>query len=105
MKMNTSSKHVSSGRSQVNKAAASGWMGSALAYYDFFVYGTAAALFFPQLFFPKGDPSVALMTSSASYARGFVAPPRGAFFLGHWGDRPGRKSVLAFSVSLMGVSP
>jgi MFS family permease len=102
--MSTSTERVSSNRSQVNKAAASGWMGSALEYYDFFVYGSAAALFFPQLFFPKGNPTVAIMTSLATYAVGFLARPFGAFFLGHWGDRHGRKSVLVFSMILMGIS-
>ena len=92
------------GRSQVVKAAASGWMGSALEYYDFFVYGTAAALFFPRLFFPSSDPSVAIIASLATYAVGFVARPIGAFVLGHWGDTHGRKFVLVFSMMLMGAS-
>jgi len=102
--MKTTSDLNLNGRSQVNKAAASGWMGSALEYYDFFVYGTAAALFFPQLFFPKGNATVAIITSLATYAVGFLARPFGAFFLGHWGDRHGRKSVLVFSMIMMGVS-
>ena len=102
--MITPSHRKPAGRSQVVKAAASGWMGSALEYYDFFVYGTAAALFFPRLFFPSSDPSVAIIASLATYAVGFVARPIGAFVLGHWGDTHGRKFVLVFSMMLMGAS-
>jgi MFS family permease len=104
MQMNASSDRKPAGTSQAIRAAASGWMGSALEYYDFFVYGTAAALFFPHLFFPSTDPSVAIIASLATYAVGFVARPIGAFCLGRWGDRHGRKSVLVFSMILMGAS-
>ena len=86
------------------KAAASGWIGSALEYYDFFIYAQAAALVFPQVFFPKGNPTVALIASLATYAVGYIARPVGAFFLGHWGDRYGRKNVLVLAMLLMGVS-
>jgi MFS family permease len=86
------------------KAAASGWIGSALEYYDFFIYAQAAALVFPQVFFPKGNPTVALIASLATYAVGYIARPIGAFFLGHWGDRHGRKNVLVLAMLLMGVS-
>ena len=65
---------------QSRKAAASGWIGSALEYYDFFIYATAASLIFPQLFFPKGDPTVAIVASLATYGVGYVARPIGAFF-------------------------
>jgi MFS family permease len=88
----------------VRQVAASGWMGSALEYYDFFVYGSAAALFFPQIFFPSSDPHVAIVASLATYAVGFVARPIGAFVLGHWGDTRGRKNVLLFSMLLMGAA-
>jgi MFS family permease len=79
-------------------------MGSALEYYDFFVYATSASLFFPQLFFPSTDPGIAIIASLATYGVGYFARPVGAFVLGHWGDTHGRKSVLIFSMMLMGAS-
>src|ERR1700730_7741704 len=81
------------GRHQSKKAAASGWIGSALEYYDFFIYATAASLIFPQLFFPSGNPTVAIVASLATYGVGYVSRPIGAFVLGHWGDTHGRKTV------------
>ncbi len=91
-------------RLQTRRAAASGWIGSALEYYDFFIYATAAALVFPQVFFPKGDPKVAIIASLATYGVGYVARPIGAFVLGHWGDTHGRKHVLIICLVLMGIS-
>src|SRR6476619_6829745 len=79
---------------QSKKAAASGWIGSALEYYDFFIYATAASLVFPQIFFPSENPTVAIVASLATYGVGYVARPIGAFVLGHWGDTHGRKTVL-----------
>jgi MFS family permease len=92
------------GKHQTKVAAASGWIGSALEYYDFFIYATAASLIFPQLFFPSGDPTVAIVASLATYGVGYVARPIGAFFLGHWGDTHGRKTVLIVCMFLMGLS-
>jgi len=86
------------------RATASGWIGSALEFYDFFIYATAASLVFPQLFFPSGDPTVAIVASLATYGAGYVARPIGAFFLGHWGDTHGRKTVLLVCMFLMGLS-
>ena len=91
-------------KNQSKKATASGWIGSALEYYDFFIYATAAALIFPQIFFPKGDPKTAIIASLATYGVGYVARPIGAFFLGHWGDTQGRKKVLIICMFLMGFS-
>src|ERR1700723_269828 len=85
-------------------AAASGWIGSALEYYDFFIYATAAALVFPQVFFPSNNPTVAIVASLATYGVGYVARPIGAIFLGHWGDTKGRKTVLIVCMFLMGIS-
>jgi len=90
--------------SQARTAAAGGWIGSALEYYDFFVYATAASLVFPQIFFPSGDPAVSIVASLATYGVGYVARPVGAFVLGHWGDTHGRRHVLVFCMVLMGVS-
>lgn len=92
------------GKHQSKKAAASGWIGSALEYYDFFIYATAAALIFPQIFFPKGDPKTAIIASLATYGVGYVARPIGAFVLGHLGDTHGRKNVLLCCMFLMGFS-
>lgn len=89
---------------QTRRAAASGWIGSALEYYDFFIYATAASLIFPQIFFPKGNPTAAIVASLATYGVGYVARPIGAFFLGHIGDTHGRKKVLITCMFLMGFS-
>ena len=96
--------HEPHGAHQSKKAAASGWIGSALEYYDFFIYATAASLVFPQIFFPSGDPTIAIVASLATYGVGYVARPIGAFFLGHWGDTHGRKTVLLLCMFLMGFS-
>ncbi|MEZ2389671.1 MFS transporter [bacterium RCC_150] len=86
------------------KAAASGWIGSALEYYDWFIYAQAAALVFPTIFFPAGNAAVALIASLGTYAVGYVARPIGAFVLGQWGDKHGRKNVLLLAMLLMGAS-
>jgi MFS family permease len=99
-----SASHEPSGRHQSKMAAASGWIGSALEYYDFFIYATAASLIFPQLFFPSNNPTVAIVASLATYGVGYVARPIGAFVLGHWGDTHGRKTVLILCMLLMGAS-
>ncbi len=96
--------HGPLGRHQSKKAAASGWIGSALEYYDFFIYATAASLVFPQLFFPSSDPTVAIVASLATYGVGYVARPIGAFALGHLGDTHGRKNVLLTCMFMMGIS-
>jgi MFS family permease len=86
------------------KAALASWIGSVLEYYDFFIYGTAAALVFGKIFFPESDPATATLLSLATYGVGYVARPVGAFFMGHIGDKYGRKRVLLLTVTLMGVS-
>ena len=96
--------HEPGGAHQTKKATASGWIGSALEYYDFFIYATAASLVFPQIFFPSTDPKVAIVASLATYGVGYVARPIGAFVLGHWGDTHGRKTVLLVCMFLMGFS-
>jgi MFS family permease len=89
---------------QSKKAALSGWIGSALEFYDFFIYATAASLVFPQVFFPQGNPTVAIIASLATYGVGYVARPIGGFVLGHYGDTHGRKKVLITCMFLMGAS-
>ena len=86
------------------KAAFAGWIGSALEYYDFFIYGTAAALVFRKIFFPASDPATATLLSLATFGVAYVARPIGAFILGHIGDKFGRKKVLVFTLLLMGLS-
>ena len=86
------------------KAAASGWIGSALEYYDFFIYAQAAALVFPNIFFPKTDPQIAIVAAFATFGVGYVARPIGAFVLGHWGDTHGRKNMLVLCMMLIGAS-
>ena len=102
--MSSLTEHEPHGSHQTRKATASGWIGSALEYYDFFIYATAASLIFPQVFFPKTDPTVAIIASLATYGVGYVARPIGAFVLGHWGDTHGRKTVLIVCMFLMGFS-
>ncbi len=96
--------HPSRKGRQTQKAAASGWIGSALEYYDFFIYATAASLIFPQIFFPSGNPTTAIIASLATYGVGYVARPIGAFVLGHYGDTHGRKHILLVCLFLMGFS-
>ncbi|WP_030422298.1 MFS transporter [Streptomyces sp. SCSIO 75703] len=89
---------------QPRKAAAAAWIGSALEYYDFFIYGSAAALIFPEVFFDESDPATATLLSLATFGVAYAARPVGAFFLGHVGDRLGRKKIMVFTLMLMGVS-
>ncbi|MEI2775966.1 MAG: MFS transporter [Tetrasphaera sp.] len=87
---------------QSTKAAASGWIGSALEYYDFFIYAQAAALIFPTIMFDKNDPKMGIIGALGTYVVGYVARPIGAFYLGQWGDKHGRKNVLVLCMLLMG---
>jgi MFS family permease len=86
------------------KAALAAWIGSALEYYDFFIYGTAAALVFSKIFFPSSSPATGTLLALATFGVGYLARPVGAFVLGHVGDRFGRKKVLVFTLVLMGIS-
>jgi MFS family permease len=91
-------------KSTPGRAALASWIGSALEYYDFFIYGTASALIFGKVFFPASHPATATLLSLATFGVGYVARPIGAFFLGHVGDKFGRKRVLVFTLLLMGIS-
>ncbi len=88
---------------QIRRAAISSVIGTTIEWYDFFLYGTMAALVFPTLFFPRGDPYVALMQSFATYAVGFAARPVGGALFGHFGDRFGRKATLIATLLVMGI--
>ncbi|QKZ17401.1 MFS transporter [Streptomyces chartreusis] len=89
---------------QPRKAAMAAWIGSALEYYDFFIYGSAAALIFPEVFFDESDPATATLLSLATFGVAYAARPVGALFLGHYGDRVGRKKIMVFTLILMGIS-
>ena len=86
------------------KAAVAAWIGSALEYYDFAIYGTAAALVFPDIFFPEGNDSAATVAAFATFGVAYVARPIGSFIMGHIGDRLGRKRVMIGTILLMGIS-
>jgi MHS family shikimate/dehydroshikimate transporter-like MFS transporter len=79
-------------------------IGSALEWYDFFIYGLASALVFGKLFFPSYDPAAATLASFATFAVGFLARPFGGLFFGHFGDRWGRKPMLVATLLLVGGS-
>lgn len=80
-------------RSSLRTVVAASFIGTAIEWYDFFLYGTAAALVFNRLFFPTFDPNTGTMAAFATYAVGFVARPIGGIAFGHYGDRIGRKSM------------
>ncbi len=86
------------------RAALVSFVGSMLEYYDFFIYGTAAALIFPKVFFANVDPSTGTLLALLSFGIGYIARPVGAVILGHFGDRIGRKTVLLVTLVLMGGS-
>jgi MHS family shikimate/dehydroshikimate transporter-like MFS transporter len=88
----------------VVRVVAASFVGTAIEWYDFFLYGTAAALVFPRLFFPQADPVAGQLAALGTYAVGFVARPVGGVLFGHYGDRFGRKAALVATLVLVGLS-
>src|SRR4051794_1665058 len=88
----------------IRKVAGASLVGTTIEFYDFFIYGTAAALVFPKVFFPTVTPFIGSLLSFGSFGAGFVARPLGGVVFGHFGDRVGRKKMLIFSLLLMGLS-
>ncbi|QKG26094.1 MFS transporter [Actinomadura verrucosospora] len=91
-------------RRQVRLAAVSSVIGTSIEWYDFFLYNTAAAIVFKDVFFPESSDYAGTLSAFATYAVGFAARPVGAAIFGHWGDRLGRKAMLIVTLVLMGVS-
>jgi metabolite-proton symporter len=88
----------------VARVVLASFIGTTIEWYDFFLYGTAAALIFNQVFFPELDPLAGTMAAFATYAVGFFARPVGGIVFGHFGDRMGRKSMLVTTLMLMGTA-
>src|ERR1700710_416811 len=87
-----------------NRIAVASFIGTAIEFYDFYIYGTAAALVFGKLFFPSFSAAAGTLLSLATFAVGFIARPLGAVLFGHFGDRLGRKRMLIASLLVMGLS-
>lgn len=104
--MSTSSSSGTPARqpSSVRRVIVASLIGTSLEWYDFFIYGTAAALVFNTIFFPEFDPLVGTLLAFATYAVGFVARPLGGVLFGHYGDKLGRKNVLVITLLLMGIA-
>ena len=90
--------------SSVRRVIVASLVGTSLEWYDFFIYGTAAALVFNQIFFPSFDPLVGTLLAFTTYAVGFVARPLGGVVFGHYGDKLGRKNVLVVTLLIMGIA-
>jgi MFS family permease len=89
---------------QLRKAVIASTIGTAIEWYDFFLYGTAAGLVFGKLFFPNQDPLSATLLAFGTYFVGFAARPVGAAIFGHYGDRIGRKATLIATLLFMGLA-
>ena len=87
-----------------NKVLVASLIGTAIEFFDFYIYATAAVIVFPHIFFPQGDPTAATLQSLATFAIAFVARPIGSAVFGHFGDRVGRKATLVASLLTMGIS-
>ena len=91
-------------QSQLRRAVIASTVGTAIEWYDFFLYSIASGLIFAKLYFPNSDPLVGTLNAFGIYAIGFIARPIGAAIFGHYGDRIGRKSTLIITLMLMGVA-
>jgi metabolite-proton symporter len=91
-------------RKQLTRAVIASTVGTAIEWYDFFLYGTVTGLVFAKLFFPRSEPLTGTLEAFGIYAVGFVARPIGAAIFGHYGDRIGRKSTLIATLMLMGIA-
>src|SRR5438309_3028991 len=91
-------------RHQLRRAVLAGTIGTAIEWYDFFLYSTITGLVFARLFFPRADPFTGTLEAFGVYAVGFVARPIGAAIFGHYGDRLGRKAALIATLLLMGIA-
>ena len=100
----TSLASAAPGKSSLGRVMLASAIGSALEWYDFFIYGTAAALVFNELFFPKLDPWMGTLAAFATFGVGFFARPFGGLVFGHFGDRLGRKPMLVATLLLVGVA-
>src|SRR5437667_8465849 len=89
---------------QLVRAVIASAVGTSIEWYDFFLYGVAAALVFPRLFFPSSDPFVGTLLAFSTFFVGFIARPVGAAIFGHYGDQIGRKALLVTTLVLMGVA-
>src|SRR5437588_12411358 len=89
---------------QLRKAVIASTIGTAIEWYDFFLYGTAAGLVFGKLYFPNEDALTATLAAFGTYFIGFVGRPIGAAIFGHYGDRIGRKATLIATLSCMGIA-
>ncbi|HEX6409230.1 MAG TPA: MFS transporter [Sphingomicrobium sp.] len=95
---------MAEGKTPLRRVVMASLIGTTIEWYDFFLYGSAAALVFNKLFFPEFDPLTGTLLAFATYALGFVARPVGGIVFGHFGDRIGRKRLLMLSLILMGVA-
>lgn len=102
--MSTKTSPTAAGHTSPMKVAMASFIGTSVEYYDFFIYGTAAALIFPKLFFPEVSPLMGTLLSFATFGVGFLARPLGGIVFGHFGDRVGRKKMLIISLVGMGAA-